>query len=96
MRLLLTAQTFVHFSYTTYILSFFIVDAAHETMSSANQQKFADALTSSLYSKPNECSSALSVSMVFSLIYPGATNDGIIAMRDTFGYPDSTHKYINT
>lgn len=94
MRLLLTAQTFVHFSYTTYILSFFIVDAANETMSSANQQKFADALTSSLYSKPNECSSALSVSMVFSLLYPGATNDGIIAMRDTFGYPDSTNMQL--
>ena len=94
MRLLLTAQTFVHFSYTTYILSFFIVDAANETMSSANQQKFADALTSSLYSEPNECSSALSVSMVFSLLYPGATNDGIIDMRDTFGYPDSSNMQL--
>jgi serpin B len=63
-------------------------------MSSANQQKFADALTSSLYSEPNECSSALSVSMVFSLLYPGATNDGIIDMRDTFGYPDSSNMQL--
>ena len=63
-------------------------------MSSANQQKFADALTSSLYSKPNECSSALSVSMVFSLIYPGATNDGIIDMRDTLGYPDGSNMQL--
>eukprot|EP00984_Skeletonema_dohrnii_P017157 scaffold7749_cov105-Skeletonema_dohrnii-CCMP3373.AAC.1 len=50
----------------------------------ADQQKFADELTTSLYSKPNECTSSLSVSMVFSLLYPGATNDGIAAMRNTF------------
>ncbi len=63
-------------------------------MDPANQQKFADELTASLYSKPNECTSSLSVSMVFSLLYPGATNDGITAMRDTFGYPDGSNMQL--
>lgn len=63
-------------------------------MDPANQQKFADELTTTLYSKPNECTSSLSVSMVFSLLYPGATSDGITVMRDTFGYPDGSHKLV--
>ena len=63
-------------------------------MDPADQQKFADELTTSLYSKPNECTSSLSVSMVFSLLYPGATNDGIAAMRNTFGYPDGSNMQL--
>mmetsp|Transcript_1167 Transcript_1167/g.2147 ORF Transcript_1167/g.2147 Transcript_1167/m.2147 type:complete len:525 (-) Transcript_1167:58-1632(-) len=63
-------------------------------MDPAKQQKFADELTTSLYSKPNECTSSLSVSMVFSLLYPGATNDGIAAMRNTFGYPDGSNMQL--
>jgi len=50
-------------------------------------QTFADELTTNLYIKANECSSALGVSMAFSLIYPGCTGDAIDQLRNVFGYP---------
>ena len=53
-------------------------------------QKFADELTSLLYTKENECSSALGVSMAFSLIYPGSTNSATDEIRDTLGYPEGS------
>jgi len=60
-------------------------------MNPANQQKFADDLTKILYTEPNECTSSLGVSMAFSLVYPGATNDGITEIKNTFGYPDGSN-----
>ena len=51
---------------------------------------FADDLTAKLYTNKNECSSALGVSMAFSLIYPGCTGDGIMQIRDTLGYPSAS------
>ena len=61
------------------------------TMNPANQQKFSDDLTKILYTEPNECTSSLGVSMAFSLVYPGATNDGITEIKNTFGYPDGSN-----
>jgi len=60
-------------------------------MNPENQQKFADDLTKILYTKPNECTSSFGVSMAFSLVYPGATNDGITEIKNTFGYPDGSN-----
>lgn len=57
----------------------------------ADHQMFADELTSTLYTKPNECSSALGVSMAFSLIYPGSTDDGLEEIRDTLYYPEGSN-----
>eukprot|EP00984_Skeletonema_dohrnii_P006932 scaffold2472_cov209-Skeletonema_dohrnii-CCMP3373.AAC.4 len=62
-----------------------------EGMNPANQQKFADDLTKILFTEPNECTSSLGVSMAFSLVYPGATNDGISEIKNTFGYPDGSN-----
>ena len=41
----------------------------------AGHQLFADELTSNLYENDNEYTSALGVSMAFSLIYPGCVRD---------------------
>jgi serine protease inhibitor len=60
----------------------------------SNQQSFADELTSNLYTKANECSSALGVSMAFSLVYPGCTDDGITEIQDVMGYPDDTNMQL--
>jgi len=57
----------------------------------ADQQMFADELTSTLYTNANECSSALGVSMAFSLIYPGSTGDGLEEIRDTLYYPEGSN-----
>ena len=57
----------------------------------AAHQKFADELTSILYTNENECTSALGVSMAFSLIYPGSTGNGIDEIRDTLGYPSGSN-----
>jgi len=62
-----------------------------EGMNPANQQKFADDLTKILFTEPNECTSSLGVSMAFSLVYPGATNEGITEIKNTFGYPDGSN-----
>jgi len=62
-----------------------------EGMNPANHQKFADDLTKILFTEPNECTSSLGVSMAFSLVYPGATNDGITEIKNTFGYPDGSN-----
>ena len=64
-----------------------ILCSSNAQVNPAEHQEFADALTPLLYEKPNECSSALGVSMAFSLIYPGSTNDGITEIEDTFNYP---------
>ena len=61
------------------------------TMNSVKQQTFADDLTEILFMEPNECTSSLGISMAFSLVYPGATNDGITQMKNTFGYPDGSN-----
>ena len=57
---------------------------------STNHRGFADALTANLYGKENECSSALGVSMAFSLIYPGSTGNSTDQIRDVMGYPNGT------
>eukprot|EP00585_Thalassiosira_rotula_P017495 CAMPEP_0196191778 /NCGR_PEP_ID=MMETSP0911-20130528/48669_1 /TAXON_ID=49265 /ORGANISM="Thalassiosira rotula, Strain GSO102" /LENGTH=562 /DNA_ID=CAMNT_0041463931 /DNA_START=547 /DNA_END=2235 /DNA_ORIENTATION=- len=56
-----------------------------------DHQMFADEFTSILYTNPNECSSALGVSMAFSLIYPGSTGDGLEEIRDTLYYPEGSN-----
>ena len=60
----------------------------------SNQQSFADELTSNLYTKANECSSALGVSMAFSLVYPGCTDDGITEIQAVMGYPDGMNMQL--
>ena len=47
---------------------------------------FSDQLTSQIYTSPNEFSSALGVSMAFSLIYPGSTNDAAAEISASLGY----------
>jgi len=59
-----------------------------------SHQQFADNLTSILYENSNECSSALGVSMAFSLLYPGSTNEGISQIRDSFNYPSNNLQLV--
>jgi serpin B len=54
----------------------------------SKQQQFADNLTSLIYTNENDFSSALGVSMAFSLIWPGCTGDAIDEVRQTMGYPE--------
>jgi len=54
----------------------------------SKQQQFADNLTSLIYTNENDFSSALGVSMAFSLIWPGCTGDAIDEVRQTLGYPE--------
>ncbi len=54
----------------------------------SKQQQFADNLTSLIYTNENDFSSALGVSMAFSIIWPGCTGDAIDEVRQTLGYPD--------
>jgi len=56
-----------------------------------DHQIFADKLTSVLYTNANECTSALGVSMAFSLIYPGCTGEAIDQLRNTLGYPQGSN-----
>jgi serine protease inhibitor len=60
--------------------------AAAATVDSTQHRLFSDQLTSQIYQNPNEFSSALGVSMAFSLIYPGSTNDAVDEIRNVFGY----------
>jgi serine protease inhibitor len=53
------------------------------------QRLFADELVSKLYQNPNECTSALGISMAFSLIYPSATGTSLTEMQDILGFPSS-------
>mmetsp|Transcript_6346 Transcript_6346/g.13979 ORF Transcript_6346/g.13979 Transcript_6346/m.13979 type:complete len:530 (-) Transcript_6346:2192-3781(-) len=52
-----------------------------------HQQTFADKLTSKLYNNANECSSALGVSMAFSLLYPACTGSALTELQAALGYP---------
>lgn len=52
-----------------------------------NQRAFADSLTSKLYENENDCTSALGVSMAFSLIYPAMTGNSYSQVQNAFGYP---------
>jgi len=56
-------------------------------VNSTAHRTFADDLAASIYENDNECSSALGVSMAFSLIYPGCTGDAPDQLRDVLGYP---------
>merc|ERR1719464_444967 len=61
--------------------------AAQDHVDPHDHQKFADDLTALIYTRVNECSSSLGVSMAFSLVYPGCTGDAIAQVRDTLHYP---------
>lgn len=52
-----------------------------DPMNPQNHQKFANDLTEILFKEPNECTSSLGISMAVSLVYPGATNDGITQIK---------------
>jgi serine protease inhibitor len=64
--------------------------AASANVDPTIHRSFADELTSNLYTKANECSSALGVSMAFSLLYPGSTGDGKEEIRNVLGYATTT------
>jgi len=54
---------------------------------------FADFLTSELYSggsSSNECSSSLGVSMAFSLVYPAASGESEVQIREVLKYPSNS------
>jgi len=70
------------------------VAAPTEPMNATEHQMFADELTGIMYANENECSSALGVSMAFSLIYPGSTGDGIEEIQDTFRYPEGSNMHL--
>lgn len=56
---------------------------------------FADGLVAGIYDKPNECSSALGVSMCFGLVYPGASGTCAAQIQSTLQYPaDSTQSSL--
>ena len=61
--------------------------SAQQVVDPAEHQAFADDLVAILYTNANECSSALGVSMAFSLVWPGCTGDAIGQVRDALGYP---------
>lgn len=52
-----------------------------------NFPSFADALTKQLYQQPNECTSALGISMAFSLIYPSASGESLSEIQSVLNYP---------
>jgi serpin B len=52
-----------------------------------NQRAFADDLTASLYRNDNECTSALGISMAFSLVYPSMTGASMHQTQSIFGFP---------
>ena len=55
-----------------------------------NQRGFADALTAALYdTAASEFTSALGVSMAFSLVYPSMTGDALNQTQAVLGYPDT-------
>jgi len=57
---------------------------------SVNQRGFADALTAALYdTAASEFTSALGVSMAFSLVYPSMTGDALNQTQAVLGYPDN-------
>jgi serpin B len=60
----------------------------------ANQQQFADGLTTSLYTNPNECTSSLGVSMCFGLIYPCMSGDAKTQTENVFGYPENNTQLV--
>lgn len=60
----------------------------------SGHQQFADDLTSRLYTNDNECSSALGVSMAFSLVYPGCVGDAIVQVRDELRYPEEDNMQL--
>lgn len=66
-------------------LSFF-VESADAKVDESTHQNFADELTTNLYTKENEFSSTLGVSMVFSLLYPGSTDVSMTQIRDVLGF----------
>eukprot|EP00579_Thalassiosira_antarctica_P017117 CAMPEP_0201945886 /NCGR_PEP_ID=MMETSP0903-20130614/54133_1 /ASSEMBLY_ACC=CAM_ASM_000552 /TAXON_ID=420261 /ORGANISM="Thalassiosira antarctica, Strain CCMP982" /LENGTH=540 /DNA_ID=CAMNT_0048488967 /DNA_START=521 /DNA_END=2139 /DNA_ORIENTATION=- len=77
--------------------------AAVINSSEHQHQGFADELTAIMFTKDNECSSALGVSMALSLIYPGctgdvidpgSTGDAIYQIRDTLGYPGGSMQLV--
>lgn len=54
-------------------------------------QAFADDLTAILHAEnANDCTSALGVSMAFSLVWPGCVGEAIGQVRDVLGYPDDS------
>ncbi|KAL7547956.1 hypothetical protein ACHAWF_011246 [Thalassiosira exigua] len=63
-------------------------------MNATAHQEFADELVSVLYENDNECSSALGVSMAFSLVYPGCTGEGEEQVRDALRYPEGTNAVL--
>ena len=78
-----------------------LVNAADCPVFSANShQEFADHLTTELYlmngneDNVNQCSSALGVSLAFSLIYPSAIGDAEMQIRKVFGYPTESQKTL--
>jgi serine protease inhibitor len=62
---------------------------ASSSLMMEKQSLFADELVSKLYQNPNECTSALGISMAFGLIYPSATGTSLTEMQDILGYPSS-------
>mmetsp|Transcript_19135 Transcript_19135/g.41726 ORF Transcript_19135/g.41726 Transcript_19135/m.41726 type:complete len:519 (-) Transcript_19135:193-1749(-) len=69
--------------------------SASSLVNSNTHQTFADELTTNLYTNTNECSSALGISMAFSLIYPGCTGEAIDQLRNVFGYPNDPNDSNN-
>ena len=57
-------------------------------------QAFSDALTSVIYKNENECSSALGVSLAFSLIYPGCTGKAVREVQDVLGYLSGPKEHL--
>jgi len=55
-----------------------------------DHQAFADDLTATLHANANDCTSALGVSMAFSLVWPGCTGEAVNQVRDVLGYPDGS------
>lgn len=86
-----------HQTLVTALMMLLAVDqtnAQQQTINPSSHQTFADALTPLLYKTPNECSSALGISLAFSLIYPGCTNDAIAEIKETLYYPDGTNMQL--
>jgi serine protease inhibitor len=52
-----------------------------------NQRDFADDVLRSLYTRDNECSSMLGLSMAFGLLYPSAVGESLTEMQQVFGFP---------
>ena len=78
------------YSLSLLLLAIGLLHVSNAAVDKNVHRAFADSLTAKLYKDENEFSSALGVSMAFSLIYPGSNGDSTEEIRNVLGYPSGS------